>query len=60
MRILVRGCKIEWGTEKAKISHFLPHLKLTRDLVKSGGLVMSTTDSGIYGEKNFGRLLQTC
>ena len=44
MRILVRGCKIEWGSEKLKILNFEPYLKLTTDFIKSGGLVLSTGD----------------
>ena len=38
MRILVRGCLIEWGSAEAKMKHFKPHLSLAADLVKSGGL----------------------
>lgn len=33
---------------------------MTSDFVKSGGLVLSTGDQGILGEKNLGRLLKTC
>ena len=44
-RIIVRGCMVEWGGEKVKISHFKPHLNLTRDFVKSGGLIISVEDA---------------
>ncbi len=47
MRILVRGCKIEWGDVKDKMAHFAPHLKLSEELVKSGGLKLSTNDNGL-------------
>jgi len=47
MRILVRGCKIEWGDEKSKINQFKPHLDLAKDLVKSGGLILTSTDTGL-------------
>jgi len=61
MRIVVRGCKIEWGGEQAKMNQFAPYLKLVRDFVKSGGLVLGTDSAGnILGEKNLGRLIQTC
>lgn len=58
MRILVRGCKIEWGTSDAKIGHFAPYLHLVRDFIKSGGLILGTDSTGnILGEKNFGRVI---
>ena len=59
MRILVRGCKIEWGSEQAKINHFKPHLDLAADLVKCGGLKLS--ESTLGGERilNFKRVLMT-
>lgn len=59
MRILVRGCIIEWGSEDAKIKHFKPHLDLAADLVKSGGLKLS--EASLSGEsiKNFKRVLLT-
>lgn len=59
MRILVRGCKIEWGSDTDKIKHFNPHLRLAADLVKSGGLKFS--DSSLVGEplNNFKRVLVT-
>ena len=44
-RIIVRGCMVEWGGEKVKISHFKPHLNLTRDFVKSGGLIISAAEA---------------
>ena len=40
-RIIVRGCMVEWGKENAKVSHFKPHLDLSNDFIKSGGLVLS-------------------
>lgn len=41
MRILVRGCKIEWGNDATKMKHFMPHLKLASDFVRNGGLVFT-------------------
>ena len=46
MRILVRGCKIEWGPYKEKIKHFNPQLELASDLVRSGGLVLNENLDG--------------
>ena len=59
LRILIRGCKIDWGSENAKIKHFKPHLDLATDLAKSGGLKFS--DASLTGEpiKNMRRVLDT-
>ena len=59
MRILVRGCKIEWGGEIAKMKHFKPHLDLAADLVKSGGLKLSETTLSGEPLLNFKRVLLT-
>lgn len=59
MRILVRGCKIEWGGEQAKINHFKPHLDLAADLVKCGGLKLSEATLGGERILNFKRVLMT-
>ena len=49
LRILMRGCLIEWGSEAEKIKNLTPYLNLAQDFVKSGGLVLTTDDSGIFG-----------
>ena len=54
----MRGCIVEWGGEKAKIGHFMPHLSLAQDFIKSGGLVLSA-DQSSDGFANLKRLLQT-
>ena len=59
MRILIRGCKIEWGSEQAKINHFKPHLDLAADLVKCGGLKLSETSLGGERILNFKRVLMS-
>ena len=59
MRILIRGCKIEWGGEKAKIDHFKPHLDLAIDLLRSGGLKLSEHTMSGERIKNFKRVLLT-
>ena len=56
MRILVRGCKVEWGNDAAKMKHFSPHLNLATDFLKSGGLVLDTDFTG-EKVKNFKRVL---
>ena len=56
MRILVRGCKIEWGPYQEKIKHFNPQLELASDLVRSGGLVLNENLDG-PNYKNFKRVL---
>ena len=38
LRILVRGNQIEWGSDSVKMKHFVPHLSLARELLKSGGI----------------------
>jgi len=52
----VRGCKIEWGSEIAKMSHFAPHLKLSSEFVTNGGLIL---DISIEVDRisNFKRML---
>ena len=57
-RILVRGAKIEWGSEAAKIGHFPSQLKLASDFVTSGGLIL---DYSLEVDRisNFKRVLLT-
>lgn len=57
-RILVRGAKIEWGNDNAKIKYFTPQLDLASQLVSSGGLLLDINlDAKSIG--NFKRILKT-
>jgi len=57
LRLLVRGCQIEWGTEATKMKHFRQYLELATSLVESRGLVLATDGSGILGIQNLKRVL---